>query len=1033
MEYTHRAEHTTTLVDHTRALVNHTTFIPHHQSQVILDHSTITDHWELLTPSLQLPTATITKQLHGNQISPDLEKKYLAQISKYPSQLLVTVSQVRKTPALLTKSSLDLMQLLNQNPKFFQLQNEELASSEKFLHNAQVYAEEEQLEAPSFETFERAIPTEGSIAHFGEGNELVLDIKNQQIPTSGSADMANEVILEAIYATVTNFEPQSHGVTISEPALISQNFTPVPMVPLVTMDFDAIANDDGNDLATTHRPLGYINPGKLEDTDNLQEDTVTQTSKRKSTARDIKVIKISRFPEPLDLFKKTYLELPEQGATFKGLNDFDPTTPAGKAMIARIFAPDPPTQLQDTIPPSNDLPDQSDPSEEDSEEDSEDNYEDNSEDDSEEDSEDDCEEDPNIFASNVDQSDTDVDSKYKKESDESDFDSQYSESSSSDDFVPQPASPPRPLQRPFTSGKNGSRGLDLNYPGEYTKFIRNTRIAVKTAGRPAQPAVRPPHLAIRAPGPTLRFPEHAMTATVTGSQANKEEESDYIGIRYFIMDSGATRHMSGHQEDFISLTPCDRRIIIANNQEIIATGIGTICVIVRNEHHQKVRINLSEALYVPEMVETLLSVTQLIDNGNLISFGKDGGTITNEKSNLVIPLQKINKLILLSIVDDNFILSGAELALSASDITATHEEWHRRLGHMSPAMIKLLASAVTGLKISPGNMKDCDVCIKTKLTQQPFPSSHQKTTEPLQLIHSDVAGPINIESFGSRCKYAICFVDDRTRYAKLYLMRTKDECLDKFKEFIAHMNKLVPQHKIKAIRTDNGGEYISAEFEQFCLDNGIGRERTIPHTPQQNGVSERLWRTLFNLVRAMLKDANLTRRWWGRALLTATYLRNVSLTVHNKKITPMNFLLASNLISLILEDLDAMLFFKIWTQIPRNSMIEAWKEYSWVIQMKSKDMLSILLLRRDWLLLEQSNFVTSMDLLLLPINLKIIPIQKRMEHLHQFQIQSQLYHHHQLFHKYLFAQDTGEPREPLNLLLHQLAQDIGEQREQLHL
>ena len=52
---------------------------------------------------------------------------------------------------------------------------------------------------------------------------------------------------------------------------------------------------------------------------------------------------------------------------------------------------------------------------------------------------------------------------------------------------------------------------------------------------------------------------------------NKEEDRDYMGVyqRHFIMDSGATRHMSGTKEDFISMQPCSRRIIIANNKEII--------------------------------------------------------------------------------------------------------------------------------------------------------------------------------------------------------------------------------------------------------------------------------------------------------------------------------------------------------------------------------------------------------------------------------------------------------------------------------
>jgi transposase InsO family protein len=59
------------------------------------------------------------------------------------------------------------------------------------------------------------------------------------------------------------------------------------------------------------------------------------------------------------------------------------------------------------------------------------------------------------------------------------------------------------------------------------------------------------------------------------------------------------------------------------------------------------------------------------------------------------------------------------------------------------------------------------------------------------------------------------------------------------------------------LRSDNGGEYISSEFKQFCVNNKIKRQYTLPDTSKQNGVAERSWRTLFEMARAMLKTANL--------------------------------------------------------------------------------------------------------------------------------------------------------------------------------
>ena len=80
--------------------------------------------------------------------------------------------------------------------------------------------------------------------------------------------------------------------------------------------------------------------------------------------------------------------------------------------------------------------------------------------------------------------------------------------------------------------------------------------------------------------------------------------------------------------------------------------------------------------------------------------------------------------------------------------------------------------------------------------------------------------------------------------------------------------------KIKALKTDQGREYLSEQFKKFCDEKGIARQLTIPYTPQQNGVAERRNRTLFDMVRSMMAQANLPIFFWGDALLTAIYILN---------------------------------------------------------------------------------------------------------------------------------------------------------------
>ena len=82
------------------------------------------------------------------------------------------------------------------------------------------------------------------------------------------------------------------------------------------------------------------------------------------------------------------------------------------------------------------------------------------------------------------------------------------------------------------------------------------------------------------------------------------------------------------------------------------------------------------------------------------------------------------------------------------------------------------------------------------------------------------------------------------------------------------------EKKIKRVRSDRGGEYFSNEFSEFCAEHEIFHERTLPYSPQSNGIAERKNRTLTDLVNAMLETAGLPKEWWGEATLTACHILN---------------------------------------------------------------------------------------------------------------------------------------------------------------
>lgn len=107
----------------------------------------------------------------------------------------------------------------------------------------------------------------------------------------------------------------------------------------------------------------------------------------------------------------------------------------------------------------------------------------------------------------------------------------------------------------------------------------------------------------------------------------------------------------------------------------------------------------------------------------------------------------------------------------------------------------------------------------------------------------------------------------------IFCIKHKSEVFGKFKEFTA-MVEAEHSQKIAKLRIDNGGEYISTEFKEFCKSKGIQMRYTVPHNPEMNKIAERLNRTLQEQALAMLTASGLDRKFWNEAILTANYIKN---------------------------------------------------------------------------------------------------------------------------------------------------------------
>ncbi|KAJ9539037.1 hypothetical protein OSB04_031770 [Centaurea solstitialis] len=163
--------------------------------------------------------------------------------------------------------------------------------------------------------------------------------------------------------------------------------------------------------------------------------------------------------------------------------------------------------------------------------------------------------------------------------------------------------------------------------------------------------------------------------------------------------------------------------------------------------------------------------------------------------------------------------------------------WHCRLGHINKKRVELLLKGGFLGNFDYKPFDNCESCLSGKMTKQPFNNENERATDLLEIIHTDVCGPFSHVARGGY-RYFITFTDDFSRYGYVYLMRHKSETFEKFKEYQNEVQNLLDK-RIKFLRSDRGGEYLSDEFDNHLMECGIVSQLTPPYTPKMNGVSER--------------------------------------------------------------------------------------------------------------------------------------------------------------------------------------------------
>ena len=324
-------------------------------------------------------------------------------------------------------------------------------------------------------------------------------------------------------------------------------------------------------------------------------------------------------------------------------------------------------------------------------------------------------------------------------------------------------------------------------------------------------------------------------------QANSIDTSDKNTI--WILDSGCSAHMTGDKCLLDGLTEIEdeKEFYLADDGIVKTNQIG------KAEIRGAIKMNVN-AYYLPNLKKNLLSVSQLIKDGYIATFDESGCTVSKEGKTCLTA----------SLYNGVYILDLPELILSI----------HERLGHVN---FKYLSKM--GFKEEKPIV--CKGCIEAEHIRKPYRNKTERTSSSLlEMIHVDLCGPLPVQSFGGS-KYFMVVVDDYSRFSYVYFLAKKSEAFSKIKEFIAEVENLHTM-KVKQIKSDCGGEFKSAEFSDFCKEKGIVHKFTSPYAHQENGVAERMNRTLMKKARSMMFMKNQDTRLWAEAIECANYLRNIT-------------------------------------------------------------------------------------------------------------------------------------------------------------
>lgn len=365
------------------------------------------------------------------------------------------------------------------------------------------------------------------------------------------------------------------------------------------------------------------------------------------------------------------------------------------------------------------------------------------------------------------------------------------------------------------------------------------------------------------------------------SVSNNNDNNDNI----WVGDSGASSHMVNSLNGVSNIVDIDTQIKIGDSNFLSAPKKGHYSGTIIQVDGSTTTVKL-DVIYVPSLYTNLFSITSALSKGAKLSNDNEVIilNIHNNKVKFDRKLQTSGGHTMGIQINPMTNVENANLTTNSKKKLININEMHQLLGHPSEDTTKLMCKHLN-LKVT-GTLETCEHCKlgkaqKTKMNKE----TTNKCNVPLERVYVDIA-PVLRTSLGGK-RFWLLIVDEATKYKWSYFLKHKSDTAHSIYTFLSKMNE--ENHPVQCIRCDNAGENVS--MMNHVKSNGFNNikfEFTAPGTPQQNGVVERAFPTLFGRVRAMMNQAGFTKEMrgymWAECANTATLLDNNM--PHNNETTP---------------------------------------------------------------------------------------------------------------------------------------------------